>query len=113
MSPIEIALAALPAAVTGLFGYLAARLQFRRRPGDASDTIASAFSKLVNELQEENARHMASIRILREDAHKMHGQLTRLEGFAQSLFRHIAVLERQIAGLGAEPVARPSLADVG
>lgn len=66
---------------------------------------------ILKEAQEENARHMASIRILREDAHKMRGQLTRLEGFAQSLFRHIAVLERQVVGLGGEPAARPKLAE--
>jgi hypothetical protein len=101
--------AALPAAVTGLFGYLAARLQFRRRPGEAVDTIATAFGRLVDQLQEENARHLESLRLLREDAHKIRNQLSRLQAFAQTLFGHIAVLERQIVGLGADPAPRPSL----
>ncbi len=109
MTVIDLALAATPAAITGLFGYLAARQQFRRKPSDVSDTIAAAFTRLVNELQEENARHMASIRTLREDAHRMRNQLSRLQGFADALFRHIAALEQQILRLGAQPLARPLL----
>ncbi len=112
MTAFDLALAAAPPAISGLFGYLAARQQFRRKPGEVSDTIATAFSRLVNELQEENARHMASIRTLREDAHKVRAQLTKLQGFADALFRHIAVLERQIIGLGAEPALRPSLPEL-
>jgi hypothetical protein len=111
MSLSDPLLAVLPAAVTGLFGYLAARLQFRRRPGEVSDTIASAFTRLVRELRTENARHLASIRTLREDAQKMQSQLTRLQTFAHALFGHIAILERQIVGLGAEPAARPALSE--
>lgn len=109
MSLFDALATALPAAVTGLFGYLAARLQFRRPPGEVSDAIASAFSKLVNELQEENARHMTSIRTLRDDAQKMRGQLGRLQAFADALFGHIGILERQVVGLGGAPAPRPAL----
>jgi hypothetical protein len=71
--------------------------------------INLAYARDDNWDQEENARHMASIRTLREDAHKTRSQLAKLQGFAQALFRHIAVLEQQIIGLGAEPAVRPSL----
>lgn len=101
----------LSAAITGFFGYMAALIQHRRKPAEESDQIASAFGKLVKDLQAENARHLASIKTLREDAHRMNNQLTKLQAFAHALFRHIGLLERQIISLGAEPAVRPVLPD--
>lgn len=105
----------MAAAVGAVATVGAAWLGKRRHPkavqAEMSDQIAGAFQKLVDELQEENGRHLASIKVLREDAHRLRNQLTKLQAFAASLFKHIAALEAQLRSAGLEPMARPTLPD--
>ena len=100
---------AVTAAVTGVFAWLAARAARRRSPDQVGDTIANAFKTLVDELQEENARHLAAVNQLREEGHRLRGQLQKLRAYADVLFRHIASLEALIRSHGADPPARPAL----
>lgn len=100
---------AVTAAVTGAFAWLAARAGRRRSPDQVGDTIANAFKTLVDELQEENARHLKQLNLLREEGQRLRGQLLKLRAHAEVLFRHIASLEALIRGHGADPPARPAL----
>lgn len=100
---------ALTAAVTGVFAWLAARTGRRRTPDQVGDTIANAFKTLVDELQEENARHLKQLNQLREEGRRLCSQLLKLRAYADILFRHIASLEALIRSHGADPPARPAL----
>jgi hypothetical protein len=100
---------ALTAGVAGFFAWLAARAQKRRAPDQVGDTIASAFKTLVDELQEENRRHLKMINGLRDESQRLRKQLQKLRAFADALFRHIAALEALIQARGEAAPERPSL----
>jgi hypothetical protein len=86
---------------------------------EVSDHIADAFRKLVDELQEENGRQLASIRNLRDDAQalekegqRVRRRLAKVELFVQALIRHILDLEARLIALGATPPLAPTLPDL-
>ena len=102
-----IAGAVISSAVTGVVTLLVARESRKKTPGEAADTLASAFSKLVDQLQEENGRHLAQISTMREEAHRLRNQLTKLRGFAEAVFKHVKVLEDCIKAMGGTCPDRP------
>ena len=99
--------AMVSSALTGVVTLIVARENRKKSPGEAADTLASAFSRLVDQLQEENGRHLAQITCLREEGHRLRNQIDKLRGFATAVFKHIAVLEECIRGLGGSCPDRP------
>lgn len=97
------------AAVAGFFSWLVARTKAKKSPGEVSNQIANGFTKLVDQLQEENSRHLKQIDSLREEGHRLRNQLSKLRAYAELLFRHIGKLEDLISAQGHTPPARPEL----
>ena len=72
----------------------------------------STLSVVVDQLQEENARHLASLKTLREDAHRVRNQLAKVQSWARLMLRHLERLEALILSLGGEAPARPELPEL-
>lgn len=109
-TPLEsIPAVATGAGVTGLFAVAVAFIRRKKSPGEVGDTIANAFGKLVDQLQEENASHLKQIDHLREEGQRLRGQLAKLRAFAELVIRHIASLEQIIKDSGGVPPDRPEL----
>jgi len=108
--------AAVGAAVTATIaaiGEAVRRWRRKRSPraeqADVAASISTAFQRLVDELQKDNARHLSQIKELRTEATRTQGQLARLKGFAMEMFRHVDALEAQLRELGITPKPRPEL----
>lgn len=100
--------------VMGTLG--AAKIAKWRHPkavqAEMSDQIASAFEKLVDQLQEENRRHLHMIEGLRKEGHALRGKLAQLQAFAHLLFKYAAGLEEQLKSLGGTLPPRPELPEL-
>lgn len=99
----------LGSALTASIGYAARKRHPKAVQAEMSDRISSAFQRLVDELQEENRRHLAMIEALRTESQSLRARLARLQAFAQALFRYADELEAQVRDLGGCPVERPDL----
>jgi hypothetical protein len=110
--------AVIGAVCAAVGGPLGLWLLQRWRPGakekaDVAVSVASAFQKLVDGLEAENARHMAMIKSLRDDATAQRNRLVKLQGYVravdQILDHHIADLEHRLAAAGVDFPHRPEL----